>query len=204
MEELFLPGWGAPPRLYQALLPAGWTAVQPPRGRSLEEHVLWVLERLSPRRTVLAGHSMGGALSLLAAARRPELVERLVLVSPAGLPIVKPIRASVRDFARQVSRGSYPLSVAVEGAAALAATPRAALRLAQRVRALDLRAECARIRRHGIPVRVVGCISDTLVRCESTRLLADALGGDYVEIGSPGGHMWMLSEPAAFSALLRG
>jgi pimeloyl-ACP methyl ester carboxylesterase len=202
MEELFVPGWGAPSRLYQTLLPPGWTAVQPPPGHSLDEHALWLLERLSTRRTVLGGHSMGGALALLAAARRPELVERLVLVSPAGLPIVKPIRESARDFARQLAGGLYPLTVAIEGAAALAAAPRAALWLARRVRALDLRAECARVRRHRMPVRVVGCVSDTLVHCESARVLAHALGGEYVEIDSAGGHMWMLSEPAEFSSLL--
>src|SRR5919199_1407047 len=34
---------------------------------------------------VLVGHSMGGAIAILLAARRPELVRRLVLVAPAGL-----------------------------------------------------------------------------------------------------------------------
>jgi pimeloyl-ACP methyl ester carboxylesterase len=33
----------------------------------------------------LVGHSMGGALSILLAARRPERVRRLVLVAPAGM-----------------------------------------------------------------------------------------------------------------------
>jgi pyruvate dehydrogenase E2 component (dihydrolipoamide acetyltransferase) len=33
----------------------------------------------------LVGHSMGGAIAILLAARRPELVRRLVLVAPAGL-----------------------------------------------------------------------------------------------------------------------
>ena len=33
----------------------------------------------------LVGHSMGGAIAILLAARRPERVRRLVLVAPAGL-----------------------------------------------------------------------------------------------------------------------
>ena len=41
----------------------------------------------------------------LAAAELPELVERLVLVAPAGLPLQKPIGASLGDFVRQVGAG---------------------------------------------------------------------------------------------------
>ena len=46
----------------------------------------------------LAGHSMGGALAVLAAAERPERIARLTLISPAGLPLHKPMAASVAEF----------------------------------------------------------------------------------------------------------
>jgi pimeloyl-ACP methyl ester carboxylesterase len=207
MSAVFIPGWGAPGALYAPLVPPGWSVLDPPsfaasRG-ALEAYVLWLVRELERRgRSVVGGHSMGGALALLAAARAPALVERLVLVSPAGRPIVKPLRASARDFASQLRVGLYPRRVALGGGLALAAAPYAALRLARRVRALDLGNECLRIRRHGIDILVAGCPGDTLVRAGSARSLALALDGEYVEIDAPGGHMWMLADPTTFSALL--
>lgn len=66
-------------------------------------------------RWLLAGHSMGAAVSLLAAARRPDRVAGLVLVDPAMLPF--DVAASVRagaaipnPMADQAARrrGSFP------------------------------------------------------------------------------------------------
>ena len=49
-----------------------------------------VLDRLVPgRRAVLAGHSMGGFVAVALAARRPDLVEAVVLVD-GGIPLVLP------------------------------------------------------------------------------------------------------------------
>jgi pimeloyl-ACP methyl ester carboxylesterase len=209
MEALFVPGWGAPASLYAPLLPPGWTALEPPSfaasGGVLDAYRAWLGGELWSRgRSVVGGHSMGGALALLAAATEPDLVERLVLVSPAGLPLTKPIRASTADFARQLLRGVYPLRTALKGTSALARAPRAALRIAQELRSLDLRRECRRIRAHGVPALVIGCRSDTLVRCDSSRLLAAALGADYVELETAGGHMWMLNERHRFARMLGG
>jgi hypothetical protein len=93
-------------------------------------------------------------------------------------------------------------AVAASAVATVARAPRAALALAHEVRGLDLHRECARIRAAGIPVSVVGCVSDTLVTCEHTRRLAELLGGTYEELDSAGGHMWMLSERERFAAAL--
>jgi pimeloyl-ACP methyl ester carboxylesterase len=196
-SALFLPGWGAPAALYEPGLPDAWRALEPPSfaasGGSLEAYRRWLgIELNRAGRSLLGGHSMGAALAILAAAESPELVERLVLVAPAGMPLQKPISASLVDFVRQVARGVYPRDVAARALAAVARAPRAALALAEEVRALDLRRECARIRAAGIPVLVVGCSSDTLVTGGHSRLLADALGADYRELTLPGGHMWML------------
>jgi hypothetical protein len=100
-------------------------------------------------------------------------------------------------------RGIYPLRSVARGAAAFARAPRAAMRLAQELRSLDLRRECARVRAHGIPVRVIGCTSDTLVRGENARALAAALGARYIELGIDGGHMWLLTQRACFGGTLR-
>ncbi len=204
---LFLPGWGAPATLYEPGLPPEWRALEPPSfaasGGSLAAYSRWLDVELHRRgRSRLGGHSMGAALAILAAAECPELVERLVLVAPAGLPLQKPIAASIVDFLRQVARGIYPRDAAARAFAAVARAPRAALALAEQVRALDLRRECARIREAGIPVLVVGCSSDTLVTRGHARALADALGADYRELTSGGGHMWMLGEHDALARVL--
>ncbi|HVC86072.1 MAG TPA: hypothetical protein VNC40_01450 [Gaiellaceae bacterium] len=85
---------------------------------------------------------------------------------------------------------------------ALARAPRSAYALAERVRALDLRRECARIRVAGIPATVVACVSDTLVTTDRSRALAEALGARYVELDLRGGHMWMLGDPGRLAAVV--
>ena len=209
MDSLFLPGWGAPAALYAPLLPSGWTALEPPSfaasGGALAAYRDWLGDELAWRgRSVLGGHSMGGAIALLLAADEPALIERLVLISPAGLPLLKPIHRSAADFGRQALRGVYPLRAVVRGTAALARAPRAARRLAHEVRTLDLRRECARVRAARVPVRVIGCSTDTLVRSESAKRLAGALGAEYVELDAAGGHMWMLTDSRPFVTALAG
>lgn len=46
------------------------------------DDIVQVLEQTSPGGTVLGGHSMGGTVALLVAAKRPDLVKALVLVDP--------------------------------------------------------------------------------------------------------------------------
>lgn len=208
-SRLFLPGWGAPAALYTPGLPTSWDVLEPPsfaasRG-SLAPYRRWLELELHGRgRSSLAGHSMGGALAIMAAAEYPELVERLVLIAPAGLPLDKPIRQSVREFVRQVASGNYPRRLALAALLALARAPRSAYALAKHVRALDLRRECARVRAAGIPTTVVGCVTDTLVTTDRTRVLAAALGARYEELDLRGGHMWMLADRTRLATTVFG
>jgi pimeloyl-ACP methyl ester carboxylesterase len=204
---LFVPGWGAPAALYAPGLPAFWSAAEPPSfaasGGRLREYRRWLgaeLRRRGPSQ--LGGHSMGAALAILAAIDAPELVERLVLVAPAGLPLDKPIRSSLADFVRQLADGAYPPRTALNAAAAVARAPLAALGLAREIRRLDLRRECSRLRTAGIPALVVGCSTDTLVTCDRSRALATELGAAYEEVDLAGGHMWMLGDRELFGAVV--
>ena len=196
--HLFVPGWGAGPELYEQGLPTGWIALEPPsfrRGRgSFECYRRWLVDEVRSRGApvVLGGHSMGAALSVAVAAEIPEQVGGLLLISPAGLPLTKPIRRSIVDFSAQVARGRYPLRSVVRGAAGVLAAPRPAFDLARRVRSLDLSTEMQRVRRHRVPTTVVGCVTDTLVTIRHCREAARLLGADYRELTLPGGHMWML------------
>jgi pimeloyl-ACP methyl ester carboxylesterase len=198
MSSLFLPGWGAPGALYASGLPVGWRALEPPRfGRtepSFGSYLVWLLAELESLRepVALAGHSMGGALALAAAARRPDRIRRLVLLSPAGLPLTKPVRRSLADFAGQLASRRYPARQAAPAIAAALRAPRTAWRLALSVRSLDLSAEMRRVSAAGIDTTVVGCSTDTLVTAAHCRRAADLLGARYRELPLAGGHMWML------------
>ena len=145
---------------------------------------------------------MGGALAVLAAAERPGRIARLTLISPAGLPLRKPMAASLADFARQLASGRYPSADAVAAIARALAAPGAALRLAREVRALDLSGEMDIVRRGGVPVEVVACVSDTLVTPAHCRRQAQLLGARYRQLPLVGGHMWMLARPEHLAAVL--
>jgi pimeloyl-ACP methyl ester carboxylesterase len=203
-----VPGWGATAGLYASGLPEGWEALELPTfrrtGGDLAAYRCWLGSELARRggTDALAGHSMGGALALLAAADQPELVEKLILVSPAGLPLDKPLRASAITFLGQVTRRSYPLGELRRAVGRMLAAPRAALRLARTVHDLDLEAEVDRIRSHRIPCIVVGCATDMLVTCAHCRRLAVALDAAYREVDARGGHIWMITQPELLGAEL--
>ena len=59
---------------------------QPPAGYGVEEladDLVWLCEQRGIERAVLVGHSLGGAVALAAASRRPGLARGLVLCEPA-------------------------------------------------------------------------------------------------------------------------
>lgn len=54
------------------------------------EDILEFINRLSLESVTLAGHSMGGQISLMIALAHPEKVEKLILISPAGFETFTP------------------------------------------------------------------------------------------------------------------
>jgi pimeloyl-ACP methyl ester carboxylesterase len=201
---LFLPGWGAPPALYRAGLPPGWIALDPPdfdRSHfSFGRYRDWALGELQcfEGPCVIGGHSMGGAMAICVAATRPELVARLVLVSPAGLPLTKPISRSLADFTLQLVGGRYPIGRALDGIRDALSAPRAALSVARSVHDLDLSSEMRAVRDQGVSSAVIGCSSDSLVTAAHCQRAALLLGATYRELALAGGHMWMLRNWSLF------
>lgn len=53
-----------------------------------DDEALWLEERLAPQ-AHLVGHSYGGVIALLAAARRPELLRSLTVVEPPALAVAR-------------------------------------------------------------------------------------------------------------------
>jgi pimeloyl-ACP methyl ester carboxylesterase len=209
MGGLFVPGWGATAGLYRPGLPEGWVALELPSFRStggdFRAYGRWLVAEMArrPSPSPVAGHSMGGTLALLAAAEQPELVEQVIMLSPAGLPLTKPMRASIRTFARQVLRGCYPARELGRMSLGAAAAPRSALRLARTVHGLDLAPELERIRASGVRCTIVGCASDELTTGAHCRELATALGADYREVQAGDGHIWPITEPERVAEELR-
>lgn len=205
---LFVPGWGAPAGFYRRGMPAGWEVLELPSFRSsggeLDNYRCYLRDELESRpfRTTLAGHSLGAALALLAADERPDRVEALVLLAPAGLPYSRPLSASAITFLSQVARRRYPLRELSPALLNAALAPRAGLRLAREAHDLDLTPVLERIRARGIPCTVVACTRDRLAPPAHCRLLATRLDADYRELDSRNGHIWMISEPERLKATL--
>ena len=206
-RSLFIPGWGAPSRLYVPGLPKEWLALELPSFRKtrgeLSVYRAWLVEEIAGRGPVaLAGHSMGAALALLAAIDRPDLVERLILLSPAGLPLTKPIPSSLATWARQVVTGRFPLAQVGRSIVRTGLAPRSALRLGRFVHQLDLRPELEPFRAKPVPSTVVGCTTDTMTPTAHCRELAALIGAEYREVDAPDGHIWPVTQPQLLSAEL--
>src|SRR5262249_18318927 len=121
-------------------------------------------------------------------------IEGLVLIAPAGLPLTKPIRRSVRDALRQLRDGQHRPRDVAASLLDLARTPRVSARLVRTLRRLDLSTSLQTIRSARIPTVVIGCASDTLVSPRQSRAIAGMLGADYRELASTGGHVWMFGD----------
>jgi pimeloyl-ACP methyl ester carboxylesterase len=90
-----LPGYGRSPRPSRPLgIPA------------LADALVGFLEALGLERVILVGNSMGCPIGLETAHRAPHLVERLVLVSPAGGLHNRPLTRAVGQLARDGLRES--------------------------------------------------------------------------------------------------
>lgn len=90
-----LPGWGASTRL--ANTDYGYAAQADRVARFIET------QQLAPVDVV--GHSMGGGIAAVLAARHPTLVRRVVLMDAGG------VRFRDNDFGRDVLRGDNPFAV---------------------------------------------------------------------------------------------
>jgi pimeloyl-ACP methyl ester carboxylesterase len=208
MGRLFVPGFGAHPSFYRPALGDEWRVHEPPGFRSratFEDHVAALRRRLlaADAPVVLAGHSLGAAVAVVATVEEPRLVERLLLVAPAGLPLTKPVADSLRDLRAQVRRGVYPRRALARAALDAASAPIAAWRLARATRTLDLRPELAALRAARVQCDVIGCDGDTLTPVEHCRRLAELAGGRLRRVRAEGGHMWMVVDPEAFAPFRR-
>ena len=166
-------------------------------GRGLDELERWLADRLEPR-AALVGHSLGGLLAARVAARRPDLVDRLVLIAPAGLP------------GRRAVGHAFPLAHALARVRprfapmllrdALRAGPLGLWAGARAAVTTDVRDELEHIR---APTLLVWGEHDRLVPASNAAAWAEALPDARVELIPRAGHVPMLERPEEVSRLLR-
>ena len=177
----------------------------PPPAAPSREYRRWLDVELRGRgRSRLAGHSMGAALAILAAADSAG-AGRAARPDRAGGPAAgeadpgEParLRAPGRDAA--TTRAASPPRAVL----AVARAPRARSRRSRRTSASSTCAASAP--GSGPPAsrrRSIGCVSDTLVTSGAARALAELLGARYEELDLRGGHMWMLADGERFAAVV--
>jgi abhydrolase domain-containing protein 6 len=90
-----LPGWGETTRLENA----DYGVI------AQSERLARFIESFNGTPSVVVGHSMGGHIAGLMAAKKPELISKLVLMSAAGVEFEQ------NDFARSVLKGGNPFEV---------------------------------------------------------------------------------------------
>ncbi len=148
---------------------------------------------------VLMGQSMGGAIAIHLAASAPELVQRLILVSAAGIPLEATlpllVRRSFHSFF-QLGNGNYPLELVRD---VLRPRPRLFWQAAQEMVRSDFRAELASITQ---PTLIIWGERDVLLPLSLGYALQAALPHAQFATFPNCGHRPMLAAPKAFSELV--
>jgi pimeloyl-ACP methyl ester carboxylesterase len=168
----------------------------PERPEALAEFVVDQIIGMGRGPAVLAGHSMGGAVSLQAALDFPAWVRGIVLVaSSPELRLARELARSIDEghvltdpeFAGQMLSPSIDERRRAELTRRMAAVPASVLRsdlvAASRLALRD------RLGELGVPVRIVAGRDDRLVSTRKAMILRDALAGSTLRIVDGAGHM---------------
>lgn len=181
-----------------------------PTVEAYAEFVAHVVEGLGLRRCILVGRSMGGAVGLVLAARRPELLEGLVLVCTAArFAFSNDMLATLRD----VSRGRLPQQFGTETFSPATPPPvmmeawREQVKTDPRVRWTDVLACQAFDGRDLLPaVRtptlVVAGADDGVTPVACSEDLARGIAGARLAVVEHAGHQAPFEQPAVVNGLL--
>src|SRR5256885_1560840 len=157
------------------------------------------LQELNLSSVALMGQSMGGAIALHISASAPELVERIVLISAAGIPLNAQLShlalRSIRSFFQQ-GNGSYPSGLIQD-----VVRPRPLLfwQTAQEMVHSDFRAEIAAVK---IPALIIWGKQDVLLPVSLGQALHAALPRATFIILPDSGHRPMLAHPELLSTMV--
>ncbi len=181
----------------------------------LADQIIRYIEDRGLRRPAIVGHSMGGTLAMMIAARRPDLVGRVMVVDmlpqPAGLlgqsaSGIAPLAESLGDFfstpGGQRLFGSLMSAFSPPDTANRDSDPAVVGRAMRELARTDLTPQLSRIR---APLTVVYASPDEATRASLDRTFEAAYeparNARLIRIDGSG-HMVMLDRPARFRAVL--
>lgn len=213
------------------LMASGWRVLAPglpglsgtpdlPRPqRSLAGYADWVAEFCATQEAdgvVAVGHSFGGGVAVQLAHDFPELVSRLVLVNSIGGSVWAGRHGVVRmmanrplwDWGVHFPADLLPLRQATRVVPVvlkdlipnLLRNPVGVLHVAGIARTADLEAELSELRQRRLPIIVLWGQDDRVLPQLSLRSLHRAAGVDCITV--PGGHEWLLADPAGFAEVM--
>jgi pimeloyl-ACP methyl ester carboxylesterase len=188
-------------RIYLVDLP-GFGTMRSLRGRFvLAETATWLsewMEAAGLERAHLVGHSMGGYASVRLAASRPELVRRLVLVAPAGVPAERSMLGHLVPLLLTV-RHAPPAFLAVLVQEALRMGPMTLWRVARDLLAEDVRGDLRNIE---APTLLVWGENDPLIPPAVGDLFREEISNSRLLLLQRAGHVPMFDQPKEFDAAL--
>ena len=151
------------------------------------------------RPVAVIGHSLGGLVALELATRRPELVDRLVLVDVPALPYIAPLSRRLAALAQPGSLADAR-SVGVVALTLLSGNP---LQLLDAT-AVSVRSDLGTIAAAlHIPTLVIWGEQDPLVPVAVGRRLADLIPGARLRVLPGTGHQPQWEAPDAFHAAVQ-
>lgn len=161
--------------------------------------VAW-MDALGIKQAHLIGHSMGGYICLRMAARYPERIRRLVLVSPAGIPHIRSVRGYLLPLLVAI-RYCKPAFLPILFSDALRAGPRTLLRATQDLLTKDIRDSL-----HDVvtPTLLVWGEYDALVPAVFGDILREEINGARLLVLKRAGHVVMFDRAEEFNRAVVG
>jgi pimeloyl-ACP methyl ester carboxylesterase len=179
-----LPGFGAMRRAYPHFVlnnAGGWL-------------LAW-MKAVGIQQAHFIGHSMGGYICIKIAAQHPEVMRRLVLAAPAGIPYEHSVYGYFLPLVEAVryTTPSFLPTLIYDG---LRAGPRTLLRAAQQLLAADMRADLKAI---GVPTLLIWGENDTLVPPGMGEILHKEITYSHLLRFPKAGHIVMYDQAQEFN-----
>lgn len=196
-----VPALAARHRVYLVDLPGFGSMRRAEGGFVLSEAAGWLaswMEAVGLERAHLVGHSMGGYISLMLAARRPDLLGRLVLVAPAGVPTRRSMHGYLLPLIR-ASRYMTPGFLPVLARDALRTGPLTLLGATRELLAEDVRKYLRGIE---APTLLVWGRRDTLVPPSVGDVMREEIPNSRLLVLDGAGHVPMFERAAETNAAI--